>query len=79
MMPVSDGWLIHDCPFLLSLSYTRRQMQKVAIQVATEAMAAENAEEKDVRMRRPFPSTQLATLSGDCLRPTARHAKIAVT
>jgi hypothetical protein len=54
-------------------------MQKVAIQVATEAMAAENAEEKDVRMRRPFPSTQLATLSGDCLRPTARHAKIAVT
>jgi hypothetical protein len=55
---------------------TRRQMQKVAIQVATEAMAAENAEEKDVRMRRPFPSTQLATLSGDCLRLTARTARL---
>ena len=37
------------CP-PLALVPTRRQMQKVAIQVATEAMSAENAEEKDVRI-----------------------------
>ena len=61
------------CP-PLALVPTRRQMQKVAIQVATEAMAAENAEEKDVRCcagagLRPFE--QLAT-AGDYFRPTAR-------
>lgn len=51
-----QGWLIHRRS-AFALVPARRQMQKVAIQVATEAMAAENAEEKDVRVVQAAPAS----------------------